>query len=113
MLDVPFVARLIRVTLTVSPFPAIERAIPLLLGLVCRRADFQRAQLGGGPAKGYWGCEEATKFHIWTNYLAYQPTIRDWFMTRCGMTGPDVEALEHNLVYQILMARTHYLRLAP
>jgi hypothetical protein len=33
VLDVAFIAHLIRVTLTGAPFPAVGRAIPLLMGM--------------------------------------------------------------------------------
>jgi len=114
MLSVPFIAELIRVTLAGGPFPHIARAIPLLLGTCAQESGFQyNRQLGNGPARGYWQCEPATEADIWANYLCYQPALTEWLLTRCGMTGPNVEALEHNMVYQVLMARTHYLRCDP
>jgi hypothetical protein len=114
MLDVAFIARLIRVTLTDAPFPAMGRAIPLLLGTCAQESGFQyNRQLGNGPARGYFQCEPATEADVWENFLAYQPELTACFVARCGQSGPDVSALEHNLVYQILLARTHYFRCDP
>lgn len=114
MLDVSFISRLIRVTLAGGPFPDIENAISLLLGTCAQESGFQyNRQLGGGPARGYWQCEPATEEDVWLNYLAYNPELADFFAVRCGMTGPNTSALEHNLVYQIILARTHYYRCDP
>jgi hypothetical protein len=90
------------------------RAIPLLMGTCAQESAFTYfTQLGGGPAKGIFQCEPSTEADVWANFLAYQPELRACFLERCGRDGPDVAALEHNLVYQILMARTHYLRCDP
>ena len=114
MLDVPFYANLILRTLAGGPFPDNQRALPLLLGTAAQESAFTyTTQIGGGPAKGYMQCEPATETDIWTNYLAYQPALRSCFTLRCGREGPNVQALEHNMVYQILLARTHYYRCDP
>jgi hypothetical protein len=114
MLDVAFYANLIRVTLTGAPFPHISRAIPLLLGTCAQESAFEYTrQFNNGPARGYMMCEPATESDVWSNFLAYQSELRECFLIRCGMTEPNVEALEHNMVYQVLMARTHYLRCDP
>lgn len=114
MLDVTFIAHLITVTLRGTPFPALTRAVPLLLGTCAQESGFlYNRQLGNGPARGYWQCEPATEADIWSNYLKYQPELTTYFLERSGMDGPDAYALEHNLVYQILLARTHYLRCDP
>lgn len=114
MLDVSFFADLIRVTLLGAPFPHLPRAIPLLLGTCAQESAFTHTtQIGGGPAKGLFQCEPATEEDIWINYLQYQETIRTAIVARCGVTEPNPTALEHNMVYQILMARTHYYRCDP
>jgi type VI secretion system secreted protein VgrG len=114
MLDVAFIAHLIRVTLTGAPFPALSRAIPLLLGTCAQESGFKyNRQLGNGPARGFWQCEPATEADIWSNFLCYNQDLAECFVARCGQSGPDVSALQHNLVYQILMARTHYFRCDP
>lgn len=114
MIDVLFMADLIAVTLRGSPFPDLYRAVPLLLGTAAQESNLTYTlQLGGGVARGYWQCEPATETDCWLNYLAYRPELREWFLTHCGVTGPNVEALEHNMCYGILMARTHYFRCDP
>jgi hypothetical protein len=114
MLDVVWYGDLIRVTLRGGPFPDNYRALFQLLGTAAQESAFTYThQLGNGVARGYFQCEPATEADIWTNYLAYQPVLREVFLRRCGMTGPNVEALEHNMVYGILLARTHYYRCDP
>jgi hypothetical protein len=111
MLDVAFIAHLIRLTLQGGPFPHTGRAVPLLLGVCAQESGFTyNQQLGGGPALGFWQCEKATEIDVWSNFLAYQPVLTAFFEVRCGQTAPDPAALQHNLVYQILMARTHFYR---
>ena len=114
MLNVAFYARLIRVTLGGGPFPHTEQGIRLLLGTAAQESHFTYTQqLGGGPALGYGQCEPATEADIWGNYLCYQPTLSAFFAVRCGATGPDTAALQHNMVYGILLMRTHYYRCDP
>src|SRR5215471_12056528 len=111
MLNVVYFAQLIHVTLRQSPFPDLERAKVLLLGTAAQESHLEyTVQLGGGPAKGYFQCEPATEQDIWTNFLAYQSALTELFLVRSGMSGPDDLALEYNMVYQILLCRTHYYR---
>ena len=113
-LNVRFYARLVQVTLARGPFPNNDRAVPLLLGTVAQESHFlYTQQLGGGPALGYGQCEPATEADIWGNYLCYQPTLSAYFWARCCCAGPNTEALQHNMVYQILLMRTHYYRCDP
>lgn len=109
MIDIMFVAHLIRVTLTGAPFPHLTRALPLLLGTGAQESGFRSVrQLGGGPARGYWQIEPATERSVWADYLAYQPELRAVVTKRCGRQGPNVFALEHDMVYGILLARLLY-----
>src|SRR5262245_16120598 len=111
MLDVVYFAQLIHVTLRQSPFPDLERAKALLLGTAAQESRFTyTTQLSGGPAKGYFQCEPATEQDIWSNFLAYQPALTDLLLVRSGRDGPNDTALEYNMVYQILLCRTHYYR---
>jgi hypothetical protein len=113
MLDVPAFAWLIEAVLRETPLPPVASTVQLLLGTAAQESALTyTTQLGGGPAKGYFQCEPATEHDIWVNYLAYHAPLRDCFVHRCGMTGPNVTALEHNMVYQILLCRTHYARCA-
>jgi hypothetical protein len=114
MLFVPYYGDLIMTVLADGPFPHNDRAVYQLLGTCAQESAFEYAvQLGGGPARGYMQCEPATETDIWHHYLAYQPELVNFLAARCGVTGPDVEALEHNLVYQIILARIHYFRCDP
>jgi hypothetical protein len=114
MLDVTFIASLIRLTLLDSPFPHTGRAVPLLLGVCAQESGFTyNEQIGGGPALGFWQCEQATEADIWANFLAYQAPLRDCILTRSGETGANAAALQYNLVYQILLCRTHFYRCDP
>ena len=114
MLDVAFFSRLIRVTLASGPYPDLDKALSLLLGTCAQESAFTHfRQIGGGPARGLFQCEPATETDIWLNYLAYNPELADFFAVRCGVTGPNTSALEHNIIYQIILARTHYLRCDP
>jgi hypothetical protein len=113
-LDVVAFASLIQTVLRGGPFPDNTRALPLLLGTCAQESAFiYFTQLGGGPARGLFQCEPSTETDIWANFLAYQPALRDFFALRCGRDGPDVQALEHNMVYQIILARTQYYRRDP
>lgn len=114
MLSVPFYGALIQLALADGPFPDNDRARELLLGTCAQESAFEyTTQLGGGPAKGYMQCEPSTETDIWGNYLAYQAALVEFLAVRCGVMGANVQALEHNMVYQILLARIHYLRCDP
>lgn len=114
MLDVPAFANLIWCVLSGGPFPHDARAVDLLLGTCAQESAFTyTTQIGGGPALGYFQCEKATETDLWSNYLCYQPDLTDFVVTRSGVTGPNPTALEHNMVYQIILARLHYYRCDP
>jgi len=60
-------------------------------------------QYGDGPARGIFQMEGATEKDIWENFLKYKPElIRHFDGVQRHLAG--------NIVYQILMARMHYLR---
>jgi hypothetical protein len=54
--------------------------------------------------------EPATEKDIWDHYLQYNTVYRSYVKTETGVICPDAHALESNLSYSIVMARTHYLR---
>lgn len=62
----------------------------------------------GGPARGVCQMEPATEKDIWNNYLKYKPDLAKRVSETAG-TNTSL-ALKANLVYQIVMARIHYLR---
>jgi hypothetical protein len=114
MLDVRAFAGLIEAVLRGTPFPHRARALALLLGTAAQESALTyTTQLGGGPAKGYFQCEPATETDIWVHFLGYNDALGACFAERCGMTAPNVTALEYNMVYQILLCRTHYYRCDP
>lgn len=111
MLDVPYVAGLIRYVLTGTPFPQIDLAVPLLLGTAATESGLVHTrQLGGGPARGYFQVEPTTERDVWANYLRYKPELRAVFAARCGVEEANVSALQHNIAYGILLTRVIYLR---
>lgn len=67
-------------------------------------------QVGSGPAKGIFQCEPNTEKDIWDNYLKYKPALR--IRVGCLMGEADFNNLQlkGNILYQIAMARIHYLR---
>lgn len=110
IISVPFYGDLILCVLRESPFPDTQRAQRLLLGTVAQESQFiYTRQMGGGPARGFPQIEEATEHSLWVDYLAYHAEIADYITSRCGRGGPDEAALEHDMVYGILLARTLYL----
>lgn len=68
----------------------------------------------GGPALGIFQCEPATEQDIWSNYLCYHGNLESavlQIMLTAEHDHVDWD-LKANLVYQIAMARIHYLRVA-
>ena len=61
-----------------------------------------------GVAQGAFQMEPATEKDIWNNYLRYKPELAERVKDVCGTDKPF--ALKADLVYQIAMARVHYLR---
>ena len=61
-----------------------------------------------GPALGLYQMEAATHRDIWTNYLAWRPTLAAKVLTTCG--APKAEQMVGNLTYATVMARIHYWR---
>jgi len=113
MLDVPYLAQLIRVVLSGVPLPHCERAIPLLLGVAAQESSLTYTrQFGSGPARGYWQMEPATERSHW-GWLASQHTLEQALIVRCGVMEASVQALQHNIPYQIMMARLHFYRHDP
>jgi len=86
-------------------------AVDLLLGTAA-----QESALGtyirqiGGPALGIFQMEPATERDIWGNYLRNRMHMADRVWVVSGVDGPNAHQLEANLIYQIAIARIHYLR---
>ena len=105
MLNVPYVAQLIEVVLRGMPFPQVGRAVPLLLGIAAQESGLQ--YIGSGPARGYWQMESATEWSHWQT-LRHQVSLAQALIARCGVEEASAQALQHNIPYQILMARLHF-----
>jgi hypothetical protein len=66
-------------------------------------------QLETETAQGIFQMEPTTEKDIWKNFLKYKPELAARVKEVAG-DGSDLFALKANLVYQIAMARVHYLR---
>lgn len=110
MLNVPYIAALIEVVLSGTPFPHVDRAVPLLLGVAAQESGFQHTrQLGGGPARGYWQMEPATERTHWIWLRAHDhDAFASAIEAHCGVVEAAAQALQQNIPYQILMARLHF-----
>jgi hypothetical protein len=87
-------------------------AVRLLAGTAAVESGFGTflRQKGDGPALGAFQMEPATEKDIWENYLAYRQSLALFVASVSMVDGPDASHLQLNLIYQILMARIHYLR---
>lgn len=63
-----------------------------------------------GPARGMFQMEPATEADLWNNYIRYKPELAGAIKSITGVSGPDPDAMESDLAYQILMSRILYLR---
>jgi hypothetical protein len=63
----------------------------------------------GGPAQGIFQMEPATEGDIWNNYLRYKQHLAEKIK---ALAGESAYRLRGNLIYQIAMARVHYLRVS-
>lgn len=61
----------------------------------------------GGPARGIFQMEPKTEEDIWKNFLAFRPSLAERVKQ---FTSGGIDDLSHNLEYQVVMARVHYLR---
>ena len=113
MLAIPYFATLMQVVLRNTPFPHIDRAIPLLLGVAAQESHLTYfRQVGGGPARGLFQCEPATERDHW-RWLHAHPGYAHVFEERAGIEESSILALEHNIPYQILLARLHFFLRDP
>lgn len=89
-----------------------DNAVELLMGTCATESLMGKynQQLGGGPALGIFQMEPATMVDIFDNYLKYKPDLIKAIEKISGVNGPSKNDLHYNLVYQILLARIHYLR---
>lgn len=87
-------------------------AVELLLGTAAQESHLGTylRQIGGGPARGIFQMEPATEEDTWRNYLRGRMHLADRVWVVSGCDGPNSYQLEGNLLYQIAIARIHYLR---
>lgn len=113
MLDAAYLARLIITVLEGTPFPDVDRAVPILLGTAAQESGLRAfRQRGNGPARGLWQMEPETAKDHWT-WLNRHQAIATSLTQRCGIAAMSLIHLECNIPYQILMARVHYYRRDP
>jgi len=89
-----------------------EASVNLLLGTAAQESGFGTyiRQIGGGPALGVFQMEPNTEADIWMNYLLYRRELLSHIKRLAGLEAANAWHLEGNLIYQIIMARAHYLR---
>ena len=87
-----------------------ERSEDLLLKTAAQESKFGTYiyQIGGGPGKGPWQVEPNTERSLWENTLKYKPLLRDKIIQLTGVSGPNPDALEGNMRYNLIMARLKY-----
>jgi hypothetical protein len=108
-----YLADLIVAVLKDTPFPDLDRALPLLLGTAAQESNLVHfRQLNNGPARGLFQMEPATE-RDHAAYVANHKDIANTFLERCNVLPASLWHLENNLVYQILLARLHYYRRDP
>jgi hypothetical protein len=114
MIDVVYLAHLIRTVLDGTPFPHLPRAIPLLLGTAAQESGLTfLSQIGGGPARGLFGMEGATEKDHWRYITRYRPALVACIRARTNISTASSHDLAWNFPYQILLARLHYFRRDP
>jgi len=87
------------------------QALDLLLLTAAQESNLKYLkQLGNGPARGLFQMEPDTLADILKNFLAYRPDL--FGLVRIFMTRgiPKELDLTGNLLFQIAIARIHYLR---
>jgi hypothetical protein len=83
----------------------------LILGTGLHESQyFNLAQVGGGPALGFWQMEPATFTDCWTNYINFRVPLRTAILGLCGSVYPEASALVTNLALACAMARVKYAR---
>lgn len=109
MLDPLYVGDIITSTLHGSPFPDTHQATYLLLGTIAVETEFlDLPERGAQPGMGYFQLTPDLEAAIWTDYLQYNVSLVWWFANHAGQFYPNPHALEHNLSYSVLLARSLY-----
>lgn len=87
-------------------------ATELLMGTCAVESNFCKydRQLGAGPARGWWQIEPNTMYDIWNNYIRYRQSLQSTLWSEFSMSGPNLDRLQHDPEYSIVLARLKYRR---
>jgi hypothetical protein len=92
----------------ITPSLAAEN---LVLGTGLHESQYTYlAQVGGGPALGFWQMEPATFADCWANYIAFRTPLRMALVGLCGGSQPAAEDMVTNLALACAMCRVRYAR---
>lgn len=82
----------------------------IVLGTGCVESAYKYvAQIGGGPALGWFQCERATHDDMWQHYIGYRADLKHKLRLLCeGLERPG--ALVAFPQYAAAICGTHYLR---
>jgi len=102
---------LIERTLKKVPEFYSEDATTLLMMTCAAESDLGKYLFQhGGPAKGIFQVEPRTMSDNFGRYLYFRDRLKEDIRLACGVGEPDVDSLEYNLAFNILMARLKYWR---
>jgi hypothetical protein len=109
-MDAPSLRKLIQQTL--QPLVLYSPAAEELLMATCAQESLlgQFRRQVSGPAIGIYQMEPADFADIWTNFLAYRPTLRDQIAALASTQPPRPIELQDNDRFSTAMTRVHYLR---
>ena len=84
----------------------------LMMGTAAQESGLGRwrEQMGRGGALGVFQMEPFTHDDTWANFIEFRPDLKKRILDVTGLEGPSLEALEHDLIYSIVMARVYYWR---
>ena len=86
-------------------------AVELMMGTAAVESDFGTNiyQIGGGPGLGFFQMEPHTARSLWKHQLSKRPGLINAIVDICHVAAHNDWYLEHNVAYQIMMARIRYL----
>jgi hypothetical protein len=67
------------------------------------------AQIGGGPALGWWQCERRTHRDMWENWITSRGELKDRLRIMCEGIEREGALVAHPM-YAAAVCGTHYLR---
>ena len=88
-----------------------EDAVTLLMMTAAAESDLGTfLRQVGGPALGLMQVEPNTMRDNYGSYLYFRDRMKGQIFSACHVGMPDVDALEYNIAFNILMARVKYYR---